>query len=453
MVRLVDSQTGRVTVNVQYNPAPLRQGKHIHGRALTVLVVDDSRLQRRLLGQRLENWGYVVFEAQSGRDALEICKATQVDLVISDWMMPDVDGLQFCRAFRNLPRESYGYFILLTSKDGKDDIAEGLQVGADDFLTKPVNAGELRARLNAGERVIAMQSELVDRNNSVTKALEELQKLYLAVDRDLEEARKLQHSLVPEGHHVIGNAQLSLMLRSSGHVGGDMIGIYYSDPGRIGLFALDVSGHGISSALMTARLAGCLAAANPAYNLAMAQAADGSYHPRPPDETAALLNARMLEEFNTDLYLTVLLADVDLTTGALVLVQAGHPHPAILRANGRVDFIGAGGHPVGLLEDAAFAVCHDALAPGDRFLIYSDGFTEAEDTNGSFLDEAGLARLLIAYGEQEGPDLLARLVRETQFFTGRGELADDLSAVLLDIHRPMAGNTGDEPRTCGWPSA
>lgn len=440
-------------MNIQNNPAPLRQGKHIHGRALTVLVVDDSRLQRRLLGQRLENWGYVVFEAQSGRDALDICKATQVDMVISDWVMPDGDGLQFCRAFRDLPRESYGYFILLTSKDGKDDIAKGLQVGADDFLTKPVNTGELRARLNAGERVIAMQSELVDRNNSVTRALEELQKLYLAVDRDLAEARKLQHSLVPEGHRVIGNSQLSLMLRSSGHVGGDMIGIYYCEPGRIGLFALDVSGHGISSALMTARLAGCLAAGNPAYNLAMEQAADGSYHPRPPDETVALLNARVLEEFSTDLYLTVLLADVDLTTGAVVLVQAGHPHPAILRNDGRVDFIGTGGHPVGLLENATYEACHDVLAPGDRFLIYSDGFTEAEDTHGAFLDEDGLARLLKANGQEEGPELLARLVRETQFFTGRGELADDLSAVLLDIHRPPAPDPENEARTCGWPSA
>ena len=143
----------------------------------SILVVDDSRLQRRLLTANLHAWGYEVLEAESGLDALEICKAAHVDIVISDWMMPGMDGLEFCQAFRALNQSAYGYFILLTSKDSKSEVAEGLGVGADDFLTKPVNSGELQARLHAGERVLGMHKELLEKNHSVTQALAELQAL------------------------------------------------------------------------------------------------------------------------------------------------------------------------------------------------------------------------------------------------------------------------------------
>ena len=117
-----------------------------------VLIVDDSRLQRRILGASLRKWGFVITEAESGEDALKICRTDPPDLVLSDWMMPGMSGLEFCDEFRRMPRENYGYFILLTSKSDKAEIASGLDAGADDFLTKPVNPGELRARISAGGR-------------------------------------------------------------------------------------------------------------------------------------------------------------------------------------------------------------------------------------------------------------------------------------------------------------
>lgn len=115
-----------------------------------VLVVDDSRLQRRILVSLLKKWGYSVDEAASGEEALARADARRPDFVMSDWMMPGMDGLQFCRLFRDRAGDAYSYFILLTSKSEADDIARGLDAGADDFLTKPVDANELRARVQAG---------------------------------------------------------------------------------------------------------------------------------------------------------------------------------------------------------------------------------------------------------------------------------------------------------------
>ena len=115
-----------------------------------MLVVDDSRLQRRILVKLLRKWGYSVDEAASGEEALARARAQPPDFVMSDWMMPGMDGLQFCRLFRDRAGDAYSYFILLTSKSEADDIARGLDAGADDFLTKPVDANELRARVQAG---------------------------------------------------------------------------------------------------------------------------------------------------------------------------------------------------------------------------------------------------------------------------------------------------------------
>ncbi|MEL7257857.1 MAG: response regulator, partial [Pseudomonadota bacterium] len=88
----------------------------------TVLIVDDSRLQRRIVSALLSNWGLEVYEAASGAEALDICKRVDPDLIVSDWMMPEMNGLTFCRKFRKLPRDSYGYFILFAFRCQKDKI-------------------------------------------------------------------------------------------------------------------------------------------------------------------------------------------------------------------------------------------------------------------------------------------------------------------------------------------
>lgn len=129
-----------------------------------VLVVDDSRAQRHMLSMQLRRWGYLVTESEDAAAALRVCAGADVDIIISDWMMPGMTGLEFCRKFRALGRERYGYFVLLTSKSEKTEVADGLEAGADDFLTKPVSSGELRARLRAGERMLSMQSELLSKN-------------------------------------------------------------------------------------------------------------------------------------------------------------------------------------------------------------------------------------------------------------------------------------------------
>ncbi|WP_152494269.1 PP2C family protein-serine/threonine phosphatase [Roseovarius sp. THAF27] len=400
-----------------------------------VLVVDDSRLQRRIINAALSRLGLEVVEAGSGTEALAICEAAPPDLVISDWMMPGMNGLELCRAFRALPREDYGYFILVTSKSEKEEVALGLDAGADDFLTKPINPGELRARIAAGDRIVRMQRELSETNRLVRETLAELQGLYDSLDSDLIEAKKLQQSLISERYREFGSAQVSLLLRSAAHVGGDLVGVFPVSETRIGLYAIDVSGHGVSSALMTARLAGYLSATTPEQNVALVHGPDG-FLPRPPNEVLADLNQMFLGEIETELYFTMLLADVDLATGRVTMAQAGHPCPAIQRADGRVEINGPGGLPVGLIDGATYDAFEVQLYPGDRLLLHSDGVDECADRAGRLLGEDGVRRILRELRQTEGMALLESVIWKLAEYAGRDDFDDDVSAVLLEF-RPV----------------
>lgn len=404
------------------------------GRA-RVLVVDDSRAQRRILTVQLQRWGYAVTEAETGDAALELCKAQVFDIILSDWMMPGMTGLELCQAFRALPREGYGYFILLTAKSEKTEIAVGLENGADDFLTKPVNADELRARLRGAERIVSMQQELVEKNRLVGSTLNQLQKLYDSLDRDLIEAKKLQQSLIRDRQRDFGMGKAFLMIKPSGHVGGDLVGSFVIDERRIAVFSVDVSGHGVASAMMTARLAGLLSGGSPDQNIALRLNADGGRDAYPPEEVAFRLNRMMIEDVQVEQYFTLAYAEVDLFTGHVKLVQAGHPHPVLMRGT-QMQAIGEGGMPIGLIPGATYEAVSTQLLPGDRLFLVSDGVTECPDPSGNELGSDGLQALLHRSAHLPTPHLLEALMWDLSAFSGGDDFPDDVSGIMFDYTGP-----------------
>ncbi|WP_424977343.1 PP2C family protein-serine/threonine phosphatase [Leisingera sp. S232] len=410
----------------------------VAGSIRRVLVVDDSRLQRRILVASLKKWGFDVVEADSGEAAMEICQAETPDLILSDWMMPGMNGLEFCRAFRARASEDYAYFILLTSKSEKNEVAEGLDAGADDFLTKPVSSDELRARISAGERILRMQRELSEKNRIVSETLGELQRVYDAIDKDLIQARKIQESLVPELYKEFGSSSVSLLLKPCGHIGGDLVGMFSPGVNRIGFYSIDVSGHGITSAMMTARLGGYLSSNYFDQNVGMEKRFNRFYALRQPEEVASLLNARLIADTGIEEYFTMAYCIADLRNGTVKMVQAGHPHPLLMRRNGDLEFIGKGGVPVGLVPDIGYSQEEFTMERGDRLLLFSDGFTEARLEDGSMLEPEGLLDLVQKCGpERSGKEFLDDLYWQlTQIMSKEHGLEDDVSATLFEYQGP-----------------
>jgi len=352
-------------------------------------------------------------------------------MVISDWMMPEMDGLVLCDRFRDLPSDTYTYFVLVTSKSEKADIAQGLEAGADDFLTKPFHVDELRARLNAGLRIVEMDQQIKAKSREVSDAYRELKAVHSELNRDLVEAGKLQRSLLPEQDYVFDGGRLCFFLSSCGHVGGDLVGTYKIDERRLVAYSIDVSGHGISSALLTARLAAQLNASDRSQHLGFHRTEDGCFEPKRPSEIASFMNDRMLGELSTEHYFTMVLAEIDTQSGEGIFVQAGHPTPVIYSQSETPEFVGEGGLPIGLVENVEYSDVKFSLRPGQSMLLYSDGYVEAENMDGEMFDDR---RLLKSLANRQGPqtqETLNDLLWEVRSFAGGKELSDDVSAVLI----------------------
>lgn len=404
--------------------------KSIPHSSRLVLLVDDSRAQRRTLAVQLIRVGYHVVEAASSEEAMRICLERRPDIVISDWRMPGQTGLEFCRQFRDMQSDRYGYFILLTSRNDKKDIAEGLRAGADEFMTKPVSGAELLARLSASERILRMEESLRSTNSQLRDTLDQLRETQAAIDRDLREARRLQQGLVRERHGRFGDFDLSLLMRPAGHIGGDLVGFFPINARRVGMFALDVSGHGVAAALLSARLAALLSGATD-HNVALRITELGLYDARQPAEILHQLNTLMLEELRIDSYFTMIYADLDFLNGKLRLVQAGHPYPVLQRADGQIERIGRGGLPVGVFSHAEYEEVQLVLNPGDRLFITSDGLTEAENAHGEPLGDEGLHAILRTNALLRGDALLESICWSAANYAG-GLRNDDISAVLIE---------------------
>lgn len=134
---------------------------------MKILIAEDDPISRRVLEVNLSEWGYEVIVVSDGREAWEIIQQPESpSLIISDWMMPQMDGLALCREIRNMEKSEYIYFILLTAKGEKKDIIKGLEAGADDFLTKPFNQEELKYRTRIGERILKLERRIMELANT-----------------------------------------------------------------------------------------------------------------------------------------------------------------------------------------------------------------------------------------------------------------------------------------------
>jgi DNA-binding response OmpR family regulator len=143
-----------------------------------ILVAEDHQVSRHLLERNLQNWGFDVISAQDGEAAVEILDGPDApSIAILDWMMPRMDGVEVCRRVRQSHASPYIYLLMLTAKSQKDEIAAGLEAGADDYVIKPFDPDELRARLKVGQRVVELERTLEKRVQDLETALNDVKKL------------------------------------------------------------------------------------------------------------------------------------------------------------------------------------------------------------------------------------------------------------------------------------
>jgi two-component system, cell cycle response regulator len=197
-------------------------------KLLQALVVDDSAVYRKLIGDHLRRWDVGVTLAESGSEAWRILEqADAPKLVLLDWVLPDMDGIEICERIRKTRVSgSYVYVILLTSKEGRQNMLEAMTAGADDYLVKPFDELELKARLLVGKRILDLQDELVAARDSMRHAathdsltgLSNRGEIMDMLDRELERARRERHPIAV----ILGDIDHFKSVNDTlGHVFGD----------------------------------------------------------------------------------------------------------------------------------------------------------------------------------------------------------------------------------------
>lgn len=128
---------------------------------LRLLIADDDPVSRKLVEKQGRNLDFKVFAAENGKEAMDTFKTKKINVAILDWMMPEMTGIEVCEQIRKGKTKEYQYIILLTSRNNPQDIIKGLNIGADDYITKPFDLKELEARLNIGRRIMNLQKDLL----------------------------------------------------------------------------------------------------------------------------------------------------------------------------------------------------------------------------------------------------------------------------------------------------
>jgi sigma-B regulation protein RsbU (phosphoserine phosphatase) len=407
---------------------------------MKILIAEDDPVSRRLLQSFLEKWGYQVAVAANGADAWRLFQEAYFPLVVSDWMMPEMDGLELIRHIRSSPRPGYVFTILLTARSHKEDVIEGMAAGADDFLTKPFDQGELRVRLRAGERIIRLEETLLEQNRALSEQNARMK-------ADLQLACEIQQALLPRDYPSFpqGRPADQSVLRfchryqPTGTVGGDFFNVVPVSDTEAGVFLCDVMGHGVRSALVTAMVRALVEEHK-------AVGAD-------PGRFLTELNRKVLAILGpTDLmiFLSAFYLIADAATGRIRYADAGHPTPFHVRRD--LEVVGPlamaahmPGPPLGVRDNALYTVGQGSLAPGDLVLLFTDGVYEV---NAPDQTEYGEARLLEAVRGRVGlptGQLLDDLLADVQRFSGGTGFHDDVCLLSVEVAPPGPPSTGVSP--------
>lgn len=381
---------------------------------------------RNLLEAVLVSLGYVVTAAVDGRHALNLLEIEHINLIITDWMMPDVDGLELCRQVRARRSGGYTYIILLTARQDGGALVEGMEAGADDFLTKPPDINELRVRLAAGQRVLRLERQLERRNQKLANANERLREAYSRIERDLTAAAAAQRRMLPPPRNL-GNLNYDWLFLPSSHVAGDTFNVLCRDD-YVVFYQIDVAGHGVPAALLSVSLQRVLSGTG--FDIASGEMGPGGLW-RDPVKVVAELNRRFQADDADDAtYFTIVYGVLDLLSGDVVLTQAGHPSPLLVGRDGSVSVVGEGGFVVGLFPDADYEAVRLRLRPGERLVLYSDGVVECRSPQDELFTQDRLTELATST-HQLSLDVSLRALEERLRHWSEGPAFDDDVSVLI----------------------
>ncbi len=404
--------------------------------AFTLLVVDDNEANRDMLSRRLIRKGFSVTCAAGGREALERIAAERYDLILLDLLMPEMDGMEVLRRVRETYSSAELPIIITSAKDSTSDVIAGLEAGANDYLTKPLDFAIVKARVRAQiklkravERIRRLEQDLAERNRALEATNERMR-------ADLSAAARIQEAMLPTSVPDRPQARFAWMFKPCGELAGDALNVFALDDNHIALYVLDVVGHGLAASLLSVAVSRVLTP-SPNSFLVRPSAEPPGYVLLPPGEVAGQLNRRFPFDSATEQFFSLLFGTLDLQTLEWRFVCAGHPGPIHVGRGGAAPRVITAHErlPIGI-GDRAYPEHAMQLEPGDRLFIYTDGISEAMSPS---QEPFGTTRMLDSLARSQAlplEDSLAALWSDVERWCANSAHQDDASVVAVEIRQP-----------------
>ncbi|PZU95763.1 MAG: regulator [Leptolyngbya sp.] len=375
---------------------------------IDILIIEHDAATEQFLVSALKQQGYSITTARSGAEGLTLAEKLLPGVIICDWNIPGtIDGLAICQALKHHPVLSITSLLLLTARYSTADRVKGLEMGADDLLSKPVDINELNARVRAGLRIYQLTQDLRQQKQRM--------------EAEMAEAEGYVRSLLPDDQE--GRVPIQSRFLPSQQLGGDCYDYYWLDPDYLVMYLLDVSGHGLGSALLSTSV----------LNVLRSQSLPDVSFYRPEKVLRALNETFQMSDQNQK-YFTIWYGVLNCANRQLLYASAGHP-PAVLvsiDADQQVTTtrLRTPGMPVGMLPEAKYQWQRCQLPPNSSLYLFSDGLYEVLQDNQQYLGLDNFIDLLAVAKRERSIDHILDTVIQRQ----AGEVAsDDMSLMMVNL--------------------
>lgn len=389
-----------------------------------ILIVDDHIVNRKLLVGILKKEGYKLIEAGDGKEAIEFALRELPDLILLDIMMPKKDGYEVCSELKSDSRSANIPIIFLSAKSGTKDKIKGLELGGADYVTKPFDRGEVVARVRAQLKIRDLTKKLILANEELI-AKQEL------IDEDIIAAAGIQRSLLPPSPPSVDIIDVDWRFLPCQKIGGDIFNLFRLDEDHWVIYMLDVSGHGVPSAMVAVSVSQML---HPHTGLLLEKPIQSGpyYEVIPPAEVLNKLDQEYpIERF--DKYFTISYLIMNTTEGSIRYSNAAHPPPVLLHPDGTLELLEEGGTIIGMGGVIPFDEGEKQLCFGDKLFIYTDGITEYQDENGAFYGEGRFYKELQRLKDKPISNIIDGVIRSVMDFGKQTEPQDDISLLGLEF--------------------
>lgn len=351
-----------------------------------VLIVDDMAIMRKMIAMSLTKAGFTnLHEADDGDVAIEAIHKDMPDIIILDLNMPRMNGFDVCRQLRADPKTADIPILIQSATEAAEERVQVFEVGATDFVTKPINQPELLAR-------VCMHLE----NRILITSLESFKD---RVSQELDMARSMQEDILPTPELISdlslgGKFQIGAKYEASSELGGDLWGGWKIDDQHIGVFSLDVVGHGVASAMNTFRIHSAMMRMRSLYDK--------------PAEFLHTLNQELAGYMSIGHFATIIYGVLNVETGTFRYAGGGAPGPIVFDDQS-AEVLDSSGYPIGVIKSATYEDREAVLKPGQTILMYSDVMIEGKDADGNLLETEGFLNWVKADAAKEPEALITSL--------------------------------------------